>query len=1417
MLTKKFNLLMIQLIVLFILCLHNEIKCQDLINCPEGFKAKDLAFCPTIMTCPTGLIKVNLFTCAYEQRFAPPSECKIGHECWNGDCVDSSNDIYSLCPSHISCPSSSSITKCSDNSCVDNENDCPNYVECPPFNPIRCGNGDCRKSLKDCPSLIRCPSEYPILCNDGSCHLIKDQCLLASKETKCVDSSMTRCSDGTCATSKLLCPTLVTCPSGYEKCYDGNCKPKGTCLLDDDSSKQICDSNNEVLCQFDFSCAKSLSFCPTGIICPVDKPVKCWDNSCRDIIENCPTFQKCPTGLKECPDGSCGIGECGTHITCSSDAPYRCFDNTCRQNPEDCPEQPSCPSETPILCWDGRCLAERGECLAPDKCDSLNPIKCPNGLCSKNLKDCKQVFDCPSEFVRCKDGTCRKKLAYCPAEECPVNLPIKCKNGLCVTKEEYCDSDNGCPYYAKIKCKDGSCVENEEKCPPAPVCESGKKLCPDGSCLATKTVCPSVNGCPVDTPFKCANGECINLKKNSCSIPICDPTIPIKCFDGTCVLTTSYCPVERKIASNGNVICADGVEKVSYDECKPLIKCEEGEVRCGDGSCRLSKNYCPKANTCPDNQVRCENGSCAPSESLCPFVNGCYNSTREKCPHTGLCVPNLSKCAEIEKNSSTASGCPAEKPYKCPLTHKCVANQTLECDVMDSACAAGQIMCSDGFCSSIGFHECNSDEHFKDCEVEGRTVSCINDPDKCAKSLKECYNSINCKVGEPYRCPNGECSRYPAKFSSSIGCDVGISCPNYKPVLCADGTCVENEFFCKSFTGCKEGEVLCTDKTCAASQEECKSSNHQKCPSKTPVLCSNGNCGSGIFDCHDGKCPAWFPYYCVLGNCTDTPRVCQEMELDPVTFQKKMASVCDEGEYICLDGSCRENPEECPIYPGCVTSEKSFKCLDGACAANKDSCSNENNQTFFNCSEGKSLCEDGLCRDNCSLVDYYGCPNEKPLLCPNGRCVTSKIECVGESSCDSTEKPFRCIDGTCGASLSDCKTAFREVGDTNVLISVFPKMELSADLIIGPNSILSGRVEIPAETITLKNDNSSAQTQIGFKTIARSHLNDTYSEYDKTRMDDLKAIYPYADPDNNYTLTYQYTVLSSAVKVNLKEPGTTVISGRVLLTLLFDFPHLHEKLEKSNIYDDEEEDYQKTQRYTTLPLNYFKDVCLGKLDTETRKWDCTGLNFNVQGKSDLQLTGELNEDGIYAVILHLRMNDNLLYIEENWFLAHLKLLTIIFIIILLLIGIAIYVFGRIYRYRQKYKGTKEVYKGFEVEINDLQDKSVTGRQGQTYGDVKEGIIYTDNIAFKSQLDGDARKKNSQLEKIFDAYTKKLRLLERNNALLKGQYDSIKNEYNRLNNYKDTLKEGDQVKVEVNIKDPSENPEISGGINDDDDD
>ena len=75
---------------------------------------------------------------------------------------------------------------------------------------------------------------------------------------------------------------------------------------------------------------------------------------------------------------------------------------------------------------------------------------------------------------------------------------------------------------------------------------------------------------------------------------------------------------------------------------------------------------------------------------------------------------------------------------------------------------------------------------------------------------------------------------------------------------------------------------------------------------------------------------------------------------------------------------------------------------------------------------------------------------------------------------------------------------------------------------------------------------------------------DTYIEYDKEREDDLKTVYPYADPDKKYILNYQNAVLSSAIEVNLKDENAE-ISGKILLSLLFDFPIKHEKLIKNNI------------------------------------------------------------------------------------------------------------------------------------------------------------------------------------------------------------------------------------------------------------
>ena len=137
------------------------------------------------------------------------------------------------------------------------------------------------------------------------------------------------------------------------------------------------------------------------------------------------------------------------------------------------------------------------------------------------------------------------------------------------------------PILLPIRCEDGSCSATKNACPKVEECPADTRRCPDGSCLPKNMVCPSQMGCPQDTPYRCANGECINPRKTSCSIPICDSTIPIKCFDGSCVLTTNYCPIERKSdQKTTNIICADGTQARSYEECKPLVKCPETYVRC---------------------------------------------------------------------------------------------------------------------------------------------------------------------------------------------------------------------------------------------------------------------------------------------------------------------------------------------------------------------------------------------------------------------------------------------------------------------------------------------------------------------------------------------------------------------------------------------------------------------------------------------------------------------------------------------------------------------------------------------------------------------------------------------------------------------------------------------------------------------
>ena len=1405
--------------------------------------------CPNVLSCPSGYVVINQYSCAFDRTFAPESQCPNNYECWDNTCVDDPSEKLSKCPTMVSCPDSKNI-RCFDNSCVKNKEDCPDYFECPIFLPIRCPNGDCRQSLEDCPSIITCPRSFPVLCNDGSCQILKSKCEYSSEETQCSDSSMVRCPDGSCTSSKFLCPTIMTCPKGYQKCFNGLCKPRGECynITDNTGTSTICNDDNKVLCNFDFSCRNDISSCPTGIICPADRPVKCWDNSCKENINQCPEYKKCPDNMNECPDGSCAINKCGTHITCSVDAPYRCYDNTCKNNPEDCPKMPSCPSDKPILCWDGRCLADRGECLSPSECETNTPVKCPDGLCYQSGDSCKYNEECPAEFGKCEDGTCMKSLKDCRDKECPLNFPYKCKNGICVSNKDYCENINGCPWNKPFKCLSGECVKDKTKCKNEYLnCKNNYKRCPDGSCLPISMKCPSESGCSVDTPIRCADGTCIkNSDKESCPIPICPSSQPYRCENGLCVKTASACPSENKHSEEDPklVICADSSLAHYFDECKPVFDCMGTETyRCGDGSCRSNQIYCPMINitnniinylnTCPNGTIRCENGACSNEEGKCLLSNGCYNSSENqyKCISNGACVKDEDECDELNSKFDLSNGCPNEYPIKCTKLKKCVTTES-DCDKADNGCDEGLIMCKDGSCDTA--RGCYNKYDHKTCSAEGKTFSCLKDSAaSCADEFRNCYNKENCKFDTPFRCISGECKKYPFSLLTSENtslltddyCEIGIKCPEYKPYLCSDGSCVEKTSFCKSLESCpKESQYRCFDRTCAESQRDCET-RHNKCPGLNPILCPNGNCVSNIADCSDSSCPYWLPYKCITGDCSRIPGECLLQEIKIIEEEeeeeentnnannknnknkikeddseeeeeyiidgiKLYGTICKENEYLCIDGTCRKNKAECPLYEGCTSLSNPYKCPDGSCVTSLDKCNLT--LTFLNCSNisgisDAHLCEDGICRKDCP--EFNGCPNEKPLMCSNGHCVSSLSECAGYSSCYSSNYPFRCADGSCAEKLSDCKSILREYGSSNIILMIYPHLETNVPIVIGESNLQMASLNVPSDTFLA--ESKSVESRVFIESVPKTKYNSTFCEYDKTRYDDVLLVYPFSDPDGNFKLDYRYAILSTVI--NITAENTTIYedtkknivwNNNLILTILYDFPYKHEGIierQNSNMNNN-----NNNKRYSSMPLDSLTDICLGKLDEKKGLWKCNGLSQEAKSYTNFELKASINSSGIYAVILNPKQNANILNVEYNFFLRYFLPITLIALLVLIILGIICYIFSRIYRYRRKYKATKETFASTNIEFNKMGIKQ-SNIQGETLADQEEGVIWTPNPTYRNAKN-DESVNSKQLEDMRDKFTKKLKALEKNNKLLQEQTENMKNEIKRLNDYKEEISE-----------------------------
>ena len=1360
-------------------CGINEVKC------PSGLCAGNYQQCASFISCQEGLFKCNQFTCTNQNYKCVPNSCNDQLSCWNGKCVDNITE----CPSTPTCPLNDDTlsVKCHDNSCVANVNSCPNYKDCPLFIPIKCTSGDCRLKISDCPSLSRCPDQFPIMCNDGSCQVSSENCAIASQQTQCVDQNLVRCSGGTCETTKFLCPTPKTCPQGFVICWDSSCAASyNKCRAPLSQQTNSCFTSNQVRC-LDGSCRSNINNCPTMMVCPMDTPVRCWDNSCKESASKCPKWQDCPTGSISCNDGTCAYPKnsdilsnalCGSQITCVKTAKYKCSDNTCRRDPKDCPSIRICSSESPILCWNGKCVKNKVDCTPPDRCDIKYPVKCPDGSCKVSIESCKEILGCPIGFLQCSDGSCRRETRDCPNDDCPINFQYRCNNGICTTSKLFCDADNGCPYYTPIKCKDGSCVSDISNCITPNVPESYQR-CDDGSQIEISMRCNLDNGCPIETPRLCADKSCVGSDVR-CPNPSCPSTTPIKCFNGLCLSTQSSCSSITDFRSCSNLLfpCADGTCVHSLGQCKPLFPCLYGYHRCDDGSCKKDLSLCPLANTCPTNSpYRCPlRGGCAISKDYCFNQLGCPMKFPFKCANDGSCTDSLSTCEDNDKTFNVSNGCNQKNKFKCFANGRCVDTDPV---TQPNICLISK--CSDPAFPVFCYNNGNCADSKRNCSSSGTCAKgLIRCPDKtCTADYMLCLNKRDCPLKSPFRCLDGSCKKYPNLLINNnlslSTCTSNIECPSYKPYLCLDGSCKEKSDFCQVIMPCPLiTPYRCPNRLCYKSIDDC---NNNYCNAMNPILCSNGNCVSSIFDCQVNMCPNFLPILCSDGSCVDKPSLCVYKNL--LVNTPNTTGNCDENDAICYDGSCRPDISMCPIYTGCIESVNPIKCPDGTCKKKYSQCfeviKTNQNGTLANvskliraiCDKNEKLCEDGICRVTCS--NYNGCPNSAYLQCPNGFCVTDLSICAGISAKCPLSLPFRCIEGSCVNDILKCPNAKRlSMKMTDIVLFAYHGIELTTDIVIDLDNNIIGGISLPANLFTQENStmNSSLPTPLVIKCVASSVLRNTSSFFNFTRKDDIYEEFNSADLNNTLSLQYEYAVLSPTLNIT-RLKNNSIYNSYIILSLAFDFPV------KVNISELNE----------NSTFNPSKDVCMGKLNISSNQWNCLNLTKTVSKSTQYMMNSQINSDGIYAVIFNPCPDDDVLTVEENFLLKYFKYIMIFIGVTSVVLTVGFYVFLRIYRYREKYKHTKEEELLFSIQMKEINEIGSLNL-GQNLGDIMDNVFFTKNVSYKVELLDDSKisKRELEMQNVFELLSRKMRTLEGNSERLKNNHDMLITELDRLKEY-----------------------------------
>jgi hypothetical protein len=558
--------------------------------------------------------------------------------------------------------------------------------------------------------------------------------------------------------------------------------------------------------------------------------------------------------------------------------------------------------------------------------------------------------------------------------------------------------------------------------------------CLDGSCRLNGEYCNTVFECPLG--FKSCGNNCILLnqkcKLNEIDIKnICEKD-EVVCWDYTCASSYSLCPT-RKTCSDGKILCPDGTCQSSGHCPQPILrKCiGDNSYQCPDFTCVKNKDDCHKNKVCPIGLSLCEDDNC---REKCENIdnkkykcsNGLYVNNSQLCPSEMQCPLKWIKCpqggcSKSQENCKFIQGyknlvCPKNKPILCP---------DFECVSTFSSCK----------------------ENYPTCPPH-KPYQCWNN--ECRKSSKECPTEISCPSNSPLLCSNGLC------VTSINNCQEKImdSCGLHQ-IRCFDGTCAPSIELCPTHSSCGKGMIKCWNGACVDSITKCFPIDSLPiCPNEFSYRCPDGTCRPDKNSCSTiSVCPNSFPVKCFDNSCRATIDECPEYHSCGInkvncpdgtcakSFDECNTIVtCDKDRpYLCYDGSCRVQLEECPKPPSC--GDKMVQCPNGSCVSSRqycklfspcepntpircemNICTNdlENCNLKRECPMGYVKCSNGDCKIMSSLCEENSCPENLPYRCPEGVCVHDKKYCDADNGCPYNT-PQKCIDGTCVENLDLCK------------------------------------------------------------------------------------------------------------------------------------------------------------------------------------------------------------------------------------------------------------------------------------------------------------------------------------------------------------------------------------------------------------